>query len=189
MIKLTMMTVWVVLPPLHCCAALWICFLFFGCYLCTFLPFIAALCQWNACYSMTLALNYPKMDKEHEGLGAGIPLLSVRVWPDETNLPDWDWVEREGIERERLVDRVREGWVSYVSLCLCPLVPAGLHYPAFSSEQLGDGCIAAKTVRGEQRGGIWEAFQTSTLGCTGTQTCQGCNDIFFFFSKSCCFLL
>lgn len=67
--------------------------------------------------------------------------------------------------------------MSYVSLCLCPLVPAGLHYPASSIEQLGDGCIAAG-ARGEQRGGIWAGFQTSALGCTGTQTRQGCNDFF-----------
>lgn len=68
--------------------------------------------------------------------------------------------------------------MSYVSLPLCPLVPAALHYPAFSSEPLGDGCIAAGAVRGEQRGGIWAAFQTSTLGCTGIETRQGCSDFF-----------
>lgn len=101
-----------------------------------------------------------------------------RVWPDKTNLPDQE-VEGEGIERESLVDMVRERWVSYVSLCLCPLVPAGFHYPAFSTEQDGDGCTAARAVRGEWRGGIWARFQTSALGCTGTPTSQGCNDIFF----------
>lgn len=75
--------------------------------------------------------------------------------------------EREG-ERESLVDRVRERGVSYVSLCLCPLIPAGLDYPEFSTEQLRRN-MAVGAVRGERRGGIWAGFQTSTPGLNWDQ--------------------
>lgn len=71
--------------------------------------------------------------------------------PDERNLPDE--VERQGgREGESLVDRVRERRVSYVSPCLCPLVPAGLDYPEFSTEQLRWGGDMA-TGLSEERGG------------------------------------
>lgn len=62
LIKLMMMTVWVVLPPRHCYAALWICFLFFSCYLCTF--YLLLWCyvsgMTDMCYSTTLAELYQR---------------------------------------------------------------------------------------------------------------------------------
>ncbi len=39
--------------------------------------------------------------------------------------------------------------MSYVSLCLCPLVPAGLDYPEFSTEQLqGNFAVGLSEERG-----------------------------------------
>lgn len=96
-------------------------------------------------------------------LRAGIPPLSAHfnwasVWPDRTNLPEVEG-ERER-ERERLCQR--EGGVGEscqpVSL---PVYPGWASLASVPSGQLGDGWIA---VKGEWRGGLWAACQTSALG-------------------------
>lgn len=88
--------------------------------------------------------------------------------PDERNLPDE--VERQGgREGESLVDRVRERRVSYVSPCLCPLVPAGLDYPEFSTEQLRWGGTWPLDCQRREEGRIWAGFQTSNPGLNWDQ--------------------
>lgn len=92
--------------------------------------------------------------REHRGLWARIPALSANLnsalgLTRETCQTRWkEKGEREG---ESLVDRVRERGVSYVSLCLCPLIPAGLDYPEFSTEQLRRGTWPSDLSEG--RGG------------------------------------
>lgn len=150
-----------------------------------FLPFIVVLCQWSdryLCYSTTLAALYPR-----DGSGAWGTVGHQLIWTqDRFGLTRLGGGRKRGGKREPS-DRLRKGWLSYVTLRLCPLVPAGLHYPAFSSEQLGDGCRAAGAVGGEQRGGIWAGFQTSTLGHRRA-TAAMAFFFFFFLNKCCCFV-
>lgn len=67
--------------------------------------------------------------------------------------------------------------MSYVSLCLYPLVPAGPDYPEFSSEQHMGGTCLPELSEGRAGEVSGQVFRPQPLGSIGASACQHCNDI------------